>query len=169
MSVSTRRGALVLRLAAAVLVTGPVALSACGGDPEQPETGSDAPDIRGSEDLEDPYDGPYTSDFREDVEAYVGQEVTLEAAVDRVVSPVAFTITGPDGEDVGSLLVLANEPLPSLKPGQEVVIAAVPQDDFDVSVLDDDRLAAPTAESYETWEGDPYLSAGVVITSTAEA
>ncbi|MGY1780604.1 hypothetical protein [Geodermatophilus sp. SYSU D01036] len=83
--------------------------------------------------------------------------------------PVAFTITGPDGEDVGSLLVLANEPLPSLEPGHEVVIAAVPQDDFDVSVLDDDRSAAPTAESYGTWEGEPYLRAGVVTTSTVEA
>ena len=151
-----RRAAIAL----ALVVT--AALPACADNPQQPETGSDAPDIRGPGDLEDPYDGPYTADFHTDVEAYVDQEVTLEASVDRVVSPIAFTITGPDGQDVEPLLVVADEPLPDLEAGQEVVVAATPQDDFEVSAVEDQLDAHVPPEPYEEWEGEPYLSASRV-------
>ncbi|MGY1669115.1 hypothetical protein ACI78U_00685 [Geodermatophilus sp. SYSU D00710] len=146
-------------------MTGQLALSACTGNPEQPETGADAPDVRGPGDLEDPYDGPYSPDFHDDVEAYVDQEVTLEASVDRVVSQLAFTITGPDGEDVAPLLVVTDEPLPGLQPGRDVVVAAVPHDEFAVSVVEDELDAALADEAYEEWEGEPYLSARRVTTS----
>ena len=120
------------------------------------------PRTSGGEDLEDPYDGPYTDDFHTDVEAYVDQEVTLEASVDRVVSPIAFTIIGPDGEDVAPLLVVTADPLPDLEAGQDVVVAATPQDDFAVSVVEDRLEAHVPAEPYEEWEGEPYLSASRV-------
>ena len=151
-----RRAAIAL----ALVVT--AALPACADNPQQPETGSDAPDIRGSGDLEDPYDGPYTADFHTDVEAYVDQEVTLEASVDRVVSPVAFTITGPDGESVAPLLVVTDDPLPDLQAGQEVVVAGTPRDDFAVTAVEDRLDADVPGEPYEEWEGEPYLSASRV-------
>lgn len=150
------------RAVIALVLAVTAALPACAGDPQQPETGSDAPDIRGSGDLEDPYDGPYTADFHTDVEAYVDQEVTLEASVDRVVSPVAFTITGPDGQEVEPLLVVADEPLPDLRAGQDVVVAATPQDDFEVSAVEDRLDAALPEQTYVEWEGEPYLSASEV-------
>jgi hypothetical protein len=150
------------RAAIALVLAVTAALPACAGNPQQPVTGSDAPDIRGSGDLEDPYDGPYTSDFRTDVEAYVDQEVTLEASVDRVVSPVAFTITGPDGQAVEPLLVVTAEPLPDLRAGQDVVVAATPQDDFQVSAVEDRLDAALPEEPYEEWDGEPYLRASTV-------
>ena len=150
------------RAVVALVLAVTAALPACAEDPQQPETGSDAPDIRGSGDLEDPYDGPYTPDFHTDVEAYVDQEVTLEASVDRVVSPVAFTITGPDGQEVEPLLVVADEPLPDLRAGQDVVVAATPQDDFEVSAVEDRLDAALPKQTYVEWEGEPYLSASEV-------
>ena len=152
------------RLATAVALSATVVLSACSSNPEQPETGSDAPDIRGDGDLEDPYDGPYTPDFHDDVEAYVDQEVTLAAAVDTVVSPVAFTITGPDGADVDPLLVLIEEPVPGLEPGVDVVVAATAQDEFEVSDLEAWADEAVPEEPYEEWEGEPYLAATEVST-----
>ncbi len=162
MSTSRSRRRVGLKAVTALLLTGTTALSACTENPQQPETGSDAPDIRGSEDLEDPYDGPYTTDFHSDVEAYVDQEVTLEASVDRVVSPVAFTITGPDGEHVAPLLVVTDDPLPDLQAGQDVVVAATPRDDFAVTAVEDRRDADVPGVPYEEWEGEPYLSASRV-------
>lgn len=150
------------RAAIALVLAVTAALPACADDPQQPQTGSDAPDVRGAGDLEDPYDGPYTSDFHADVEAFVDQEVTLEASVDRVVSPVAFTITGPDGQQVEPLLVIAKEPLPGLQAGQDVVVAATPQDDFQVSAVEDRLDAALPEDPYEEWDGEPYLSASTV-------
>ncbi|MGY1665776.1 hypothetical protein [Geodermatophilus sp. SYSU D00696] len=167
MSAHPSHGRLARALATALVMTGTAASSACGENPRQPETGSDAPDIRGAEDLEDPYDGPYTPDFHDDVEAYVDQEVTLEASVDRTVSSVAFTITGRDGEDVEPLLVVADDPLPELQAGQDVVVAAVPHDEFDLSVVEDDLDASLPGEPYEEWEGEPYLSASTVTTDPA--
>ncbi len=162
MSASHPRRRVGLGAVTAVVLAGMATLSACTENPQQPETGTDAPDIRGSQDLEDPYDGPYTDDFHTDVEAYVDQEVTLEASVDRVVSPIAFTITGPDGEDVAPLLVVAQNPLPALEAGQDVVVAATPQDDFSVSAVADRLNAHLPEEPYEEWEGEPYLSASMV-------
>lgn len=164
MSASRSRRRVGLGAVTAVVLAGTAALSACTENPQQPATGSDAPDIRGPDDLEDPYDGPYTDDFHTDVEAYVDQEVTLEASVDRVVSPIAFTITGPDGEDVAPLLVVTADPLPDLETGQDVVVAATPQDDFEVSAVEDRLDAHVPEEPYEEWEGEPYLSASMVST-----
>ncbi|MGY1683222.1 hypothetical protein [Geodermatophilus sp. SYSU D01176] len=166
MSASRSRRRARLGAVTALLLAGTAALSACTENPQQPATGSDASDIRGPEDLEDPYDGPYTADFHTDVEAYVDQEVTLEASVDRVVSPIAFTITGPDGEDVAPLLVVVDDPLPDLQAGQDVVVAATPQDDFAVSAVEDRLGAHVPEEPYEEWEGEPYLSASRVAVGT---
>ncbi|MGY1634394.1 hypothetical protein ACI784_22065 [Geodermatophilus sp. SYSU D01186] len=162
MSASRSLGRLGLGGMTAFAVTATTTLSACAENPQQPETAGDAPDIRGPEDLEDPYDGPYTEDFHTDVEAYVHQEVTLEASVERVVSSIAFTITGPDGEDVPPLLVVLDDPLPDLQAGQDVVVAATPQDDFAVSAVEDRLDAHVPEEPYEEWEGEPYLSASKV-------
>ncbi len=160
-SIPQRRGR-DRRAAIALVLAVTAALPACADNPQQPETGSDAPDIRGSGDLEDPYDGPYTEDFHTDVEAYVDQEVTLEASVERVVSPIAFTITGPDGQEVEPLLVVADEPLPDLQAGQDVVVAATPHDDFALSAVEDVLDVALPEEPYEEWEGESYLSASAV-------
>ena len=152
------------RVLAAVVLAGTAAVSGCSGNPEQPETGSDASDIRGEGDLEDPYDGPYTDDFHDDVEAYVDQEVTLEAAVAEVVSPNAFTITGPDGADVDPLLVVSEQEVPGLEAGSAVVLAATPQDEFEVSDVADVLGSSASEETYEGWEGEPYLLASEVST-----
>ena len=139
-----------------------VGLTACGGNPEQPDLGEDIADVRGPEDLADPYDGPYDADFHADVEAYADQEVTLSAAVDRVVSPVAFTITGPDGDDVEPLLVVSTEPIDGLEPGEAVLVAATPQRELEIPELES-MLGSPLEdEVYEEWEGEPYLVATTV-------
>ncbi len=146
----------VLALAAA----GSLVLPACAENPEQPSTGTEASDVRGPEDLEDPYDGPLTAAFRQDIEAYVDQEVTLEAQVADVLSPAAFTITGRD-EEVEPLLVVVEQPVGDLTPGIPVVVAATAQDEFEVAAVEEE-LGVDLPEGAEEWEGEAYLRASIV-------
>jgi hypothetical protein len=139
-------------------------VSGCGSE-EASQTSPAAPDVRGPGDLEDPYDGPLTADFREDLPAYAGQEVTLTADVVGVLSPVAFTVTAPDGADVEPLLVLATTELPELRPGQPVVLAAEPQGEFELTEIEEALDTDLPDEVYEEWEGEPYLSASIVQSS----
>lgn len=153
---------------AIALVTAVVAtMAACTESPDQREVGSQAADIRGSDDLADPYDGPYSRDFHTDVQAYVGQDVTLEAAVERIVSPIAFTVTGPGGEEVEPILVISRREVADLQPGQEVVIVAVPHDGFELSSLEEELDVELPEEPYEEWEGEPYLRGDAVDTSSS--
>ena len=141
-------------------------LTGCGSDnPEQPETGSDASDIRPSDDLADPYDGPYTEDFRDDVEAYAEQEVTLEAGIAEVYSDRAFTITGPDDAGIEPLLVVAEQAVEGLEQGSTVTVAATPHDEFEVEEVEE-QLGADLPEEVDEWEGEAYLTASVVEAST---
>ncbi|MGY2129568.1 hypothetical protein [Blastococcus sp. SYSU DS0617] len=152
-----RRPALAVLLAATV-----AALPACSEDTVDGGTASDASDVRGPDDLQDPYDGVYGEDFRDDIEGYEGLEVTLEAAVGRVISPLAFTITAPDGEDVEPTLVIVEEPATDLAPGAEVVVAGVPQEEFDLAAVEEELGAELPAEDLEEWDDEPYVLAGVV-------
>jgi hypothetical protein len=140
-------------------------LTGCGSDnPEQPETGSDASDIRPSGDLEDPYDGPYTEDFHDDVEAYAGQEVTLEAAVAEVYSDRAFTVTGPEDADIEPLLVVTDEAVEGLEQGSAVTVAATPHDEFEIEDVEE-QLGTDLPEQVDEWEGEAYLAASRVQAS----
>lgn len=153
-----RRAALVAFLAAAGL-----GLSACGEDDTTPGTGTEPTDLRGEEDLEDPYDGPLDESWAQDAEAYVGQEVTLTAVVDEVFSPESFTITGAEGTEVEPYLVVAREDAPDLTAGDEVVVAATPVDDFAVTDVEAELDLDLPDEDVEEWDGELYLSASEVV------
>ena len=142
-------------------------MAACTERRDQREIGSQAADIRAADNLADPYDGPYSRAFHTDVQAYVGRDVTLEAAVERILSPIAFTVTGPGGEEVEPILVISRHELPDLQPGQEVVIAAVPNEGFELSTLEEELDVELPDEPYEEWEGEPYLRGDAVDTSSA--
>ncbi|WP_347057061.1 hypothetical protein ABC795_10170 [Blastococcus sp. HT6-30] len=160
------------RIAGAFLVTalGTAVLGGCSGvdDAEggggEPTTAAD-PDIRPSGDLEDPYDGAYTAEFREDLDAYTNVEVTLTGEVVSIVSPVAFTMSGPDGADVEPILVLTSTE-PALAPGDQVVVAAQPEDEFSLAEAEDALGADLPDEAFEEWEDEPYLAASQVRTES---
>lgn len=157
------RRSLGRRTAAAVfVVVTAVTLPACSEDDPEPSAGDEVPDVRGSEDLDDVFNGPYSADLREDLEGYDGQEITVEGTVDRVLSPVAFTLGPPDGDDAEPVLVVVEEAATAPEAGEDVVVAATAQDEFrtdevgaELDLLEDD-------ETFEEWEGDPYLRASLV-------
>ncbi|MGY2066117.1 hypothetical protein [Blastococcus sp. SYSU DS0619] len=156
------------RLTGALLTTalGGALLAGCTGVDEEeggggePTTAAD-PDVRPPGDLEDPYDGAYTAEFREDLDAYTNVEVTLTGEVVGIVSPVAFTMSGPDGTEVEPILVLT-ETEPALTPGDQVVVAAQPADEFDLAEVEEALGADLPDETFEEWDDEPYLAASIV-------
>ena len=157
------RRSLGRRTAAAVFVAvTAVALPACGEDDPESSAGDEVPDVRGSEDLDDVYNGPYSADLREDLEGYDGQEITVEGTVDRVLSPVAFTLAPPEGEDAEPVLVVVQEAATAPEAGSDVVVAAVAQDEFRSDEVDAELDLPEDDETFEEWEGDPYLLASLV-------
>jgi hypothetical protein len=150
----------------AVLVLSGALLPGCAGEDGNataPQLETEVPDVRGAEDLDDPYRGLLDARFAEDLPAYYGQEVTVRAAVVDVLSPRVFTVTSPTGDEVEPLLVVATagagaEP----SAGQELVIAATPADEFDgEAVVEELHLEIDPAE-LEEWDDEAYLVATVL-------
>ena len=134
-------------------------VAGCGEADGTPTTPVDV-DARPVEDLEDPYDGFYSEAFRDDIEGYTGLEVSLLGEVQRIVSPIAFTLGGKD--DVEPILVVMHEELGELAPGQAVAVAAVPEETFRVAEVEEAIGSDLPDEAYADWEGRPYLDASIV-------
>ncbi|RZU31549.1 hypothetical protein [Blastococcus saxobsidens] len=156
-----RRTPRAIAIAMAVATAGTVVLAGCGDDETatDPELEEEVADVRGSEDLADPYTGVYDEQFAEDIEAYHGQEVTLRGDVGEVLGPSTFTLTAPGGEDVTPLLVVSEQPVEDLTAGGQVTVAATPQDDFDPAEVGSEFDLELGDEAYEEWDGDTYVTA----------
>lgn len=152
---------------AAVLVFATVVLSSCADEDDNAEAPfiepEAVPDIRGPEDPDDPYVGLLDEAFREDLEAYSQQEVTLLAQVEEVLSPRAFSVTSPTG-DVDPVLVVTTPDVRGIdpEPGQDLVIAATPMEDFDARASTDELQLGPDAGELEDWDDDVFLLATIL-------
>ena len=135
-------------------------LAGCSGDDEVNETTPADADVRPSDDLEDPYDGPYAPEFREDIEGYTGQEVSLLGEVDQVLSPIAFVLSGEG--DVDPILVVSQTEFGDLRPGQTVAVAARPLEDFELTALEQAIGSDLPDEAYAEWDGEMFLDASIV-------
>ena len=152
------------RVLAALLTVAGLGLTACGqedGNPLAPTSVVELPDIRGPEDIEDAYSGVLNSAFVEDLGAYSGIEVTVLAEVAETVSPRAFTVTSPEGQEVEPVLVVTTEDAegPDPAPGDQLVIAATPVNGFDAEVVADELGLDLTPEELEEWGDETFLVA----------
>jgi poly-beta-hydroxyalkanoate depolymerase len=122
------------------------------------------PDVRGAEDLDDPYSGVLDAAFHEDLEAYANQEVTLLADVAEVVSPRVFTVTSPDDPEVRPVLVVATEDAEDVDPqaGASLLLAATPVDSFEAEVVVDELALDVQPEQLEEWEEQTFLDAEIL-------
>ncbi|MCZ2820683.1 hypothetical protein O2V63_10115 [Modestobacter sp. VKM Ac-2977] len=140
-------------------------LSGCGEE-ELAVGETDVADVRGEDDLTDPYTGEYDEAFREDVDVYAGTEVTVGAQVEDVLSPNSFTIVGPDDTSVEPLLVVvAEEPDLELEPGLPVTVAATAALEFDLAEVEGQLGVDLEDEQYGEWEDQPFLLATIVEAS----
>lgn len=139
-------------------------LSGCGEE-ELAVGETDVTDVRGEDDLTDPYTGEYDEAFREDVDVYAGTEVTVSAQVEDVLSPNSFTIVGPDDTSVEPLLVVVADEVAGLEPGLPVTVAATAALEFDLAEVEGQLGVDLEDEQYGEWEDQPFLLATIVEAS----
>lgn len=117
------------------------------------------------------YAGVYDREFYDDVEFYVGEEVTIAALVGEVVSPNVFTIidTTDAGESteatpvdidevvIEPLLVVHGDDVPGLAPANPVGVVGVVREAFYVDIVEEELGVDLGEGTVEQWEGQPYI------------
>lgn len=162
---------------AGVFAVSALSLTACSEDTAGPETGTDVEDVQEEdvveEDVEEdvaadgPYDGLYDTAFYDDINSYVGEEVTLSADVNEVISSSSFTIAGTDDTDVEALLVVSATEVTDLEPDLTVAVTGTVEQAFDLTTVEEDLGVDLDDDLYDAWDQEPYLVASSVDTSVA--
>lgn len=158
-----------MRLMAAGIFT-VAGLGLAGCNTAGPEQGTDVEDISegdiaesspaAEETVAEPmpgFAGPYDQTFRDEADAYVGQEVTVSAEVTETLSDDTFVIAGAAGTAVDPLLILEMEEIPPLDEGQVVELTGTVQKGFEVVAAEEKLGIDLEDELYADYEGEPYL------------
>lgn len=165
---STRR---ITRTAlAGTLAVSAFGLSACGSDDTSgTEEGVDVEDIQEEDvDPDSVYDGVYDTTFYEEVGTYDGEEVTVSADVNEIISSTSFTIAGTEDTDVEPMLVVSAEENADLEEEQTIGVTGTVQTAFELTVVEDDLGIDLDDEAYADWEGQPYLVASSIDTEITQ-
>ncbi|MFI7494917.1 hypothetical protein ACH9D2_09400 [Kocuria sp. M4R2S49] len=174
---STREHHSTRKAAVSLLAAAGLALAGCGAD--EPETGTEVEDITEGEVAETspppdtgaapmtPYGGAYNRQFYDDRAVYEGQDVTLSAEVEEVVSPSALTVGDPDDLTLDPLLVVHDLDVPDLQEGQTLEVVGMVQEGFEVAAAEEQLGVDLEDALFEDHVGDPWLHA-TDATVTAE-
>lgn len=153
---------------AGVFAASALSLTACSEDTAGPETGTDVEDVQEEDVAADgPYDGLYDTAFYDDINSYVGEEVTVSADVNEVISPSSITIAGTDDTDVEALLVVSATEGTGLEPDLTVAVTGTVEQAFDLTTVEEDLGVDLDDDLYDAWDQEPYLVASSVDTSVA--
>ena len=158
---------------AGTLALSPLAMTACGDDTAGPEEGASVGDIQEedadvADETADGYDGVYDTDFYDGVDSYVGEEVTVSAEVNEILTPESFTIAGTDESSVESLLIVGATGSDSLEAGNPVQVTGTVEEAFDLATVEDDLGVDLDDALYEDYDAEPYIMASDVSTSVPE-
>ncbi|HET7303856.1 MAG TPA: hypothetical protein VFJ12_04800 [Segeticoccus sp.] len=145
--------------AAAVMLLG---VSACGDSTSGAELGTTVQEVQ-HEDADAAYDGDYDAAFYREMGSYAGQEVTLSADVNRIVSDHAFTLAGGDVEE---LLVVSADRTAQLQPDSPVKVTGTVHTAFDLPAVEDQVGADLDDQSFDEWGQEPYVEATDIDSST---
>lgn len=115
------------------------ALTACSGDTEEVATDTSVEDIH------------------DDVGSYVGQEVTVLAEVETILSPFAFTITGTEDPASEPVLVVEADEWSDLEPSVPVEVFGEVQAAFVLVAFEEEIGQDLDDDFYADWEGLPYI------------
>lgn len=133
------------------------------------EAGADVEDVVEEDDAVDaesgPYDGAYDTDFYEAYDSYVGEEVTLSADVNEIVSEKSFTIAGTDDTTVEALLVIADGQMEEVTPGLTVSVTGTVMESFDLPTVEEETGLDLEDEAFTDFDGENYIVAENVDTS----
>lgn len=115
----------------------------------------------------EPYDGAYDATFYDEVNTYVGEEVTLSADVNEVIDATSFTIAGTDDTTVDALLVVHPEDAPDVTNDLTISVTGTVMEVFDLATVEEEMGVDLDDALYEDWDGEPYLEATSIDTSVA--
>ncbi|GAB3755603.1 hypothetical protein GCM10027591_04690 [Zhihengliuella somnathii] len=158
------------RLAAVLALVRAAALgvSACSAS-AGPEEGVDVEDVTGGDEQSEGsssgegYDGTYDRDLFDDMDSFVGEEITVSASVGEVVGSHGFTITGEDS-GVEPLLIVHGEDLPDVDPGTTVRVTGTVHEDFGAADAEAETGVALAPVDYDNFAGQRYLHATMIDT-----
>ena len=154
------------------------ALSLTGCDTSGPEEGADVEDIvEENESVDDGvveddaieddvvggpfvYDGIYDQTFYDDYENYVGEEVTVSADVNEIVSPESFTISGTASTTVDALLIVGATA--DVEEGEAVQVTGIVRQAFDLPTVEEDMGLDLEDELFGDFEAQNYIEASSV-------
>lgn len=115
----------------------------------------------------EPYDGAYDATFYDEMNTYVGDEVTLSADVNEVIDATSFTIAGTDDTTVEALLIVHPEDAPEVSPELTVSVTGTVMEAFDLAAVEEEMGVDLDDALYEDWDGEPYVEANSIDTSVA--
>lgn len=164
MSLNPRYRPLAKIATAGVVAVSAFGLTACSDDTAGPETGTDVADIQEDD---GPYNGAYDSRFYDEFDSYEGEEVTVSADVNQVVSPSSFIIAGTDDTDVEPLLVISATEVAGLAPDLTVAVTGTVQRAFDLTAVEEELDVDLDDDAYGVYDQQPYIVATSVDTSVA--
>lgn len=141
-----------------------VPLAGCGEDEGPVDTG-DAQQRTGEDTEADDGEVLTFEELAEDVDSRIGDEVSVTATVDEVVTPGVFSITGEDPESMVVVDVAADEDVAT---DTEVVVTGTVRPGLDASEVEDVLQTQLEDELLNDWEDEPFIEADEVDTSPHE-
>ncbi|HET7329083.1 MAG TPA: hypothetical protein VFJ14_17570 [Nocardioidaceae bacterium] len=164
----TRR--LITRPVARTVVAGMFAFSALGvtacSETSGDEAGTSVEDVQEEAVTDDlAYQGAFDNEFLTDLDGYEGQQVTVSADVDEVISDHAFTIAGGDVEP---LLVVSADEMNDLQAGNVVSVTGTVHTAFDLPAVEEQMGTDLEDDRFADWGQEPYIEASGVDTSPEE-
>ena len=144
---------------AAIAAVSTLGLTACS-DTAGAEAGADVEDVAEEESLDEGlYEGPYDTDFYDGVDEYVGEQVTLSADVNEVITPESFTMACTDDTTVEPLLVVGATGDAQLAPETTVEVTGTVQESFVITEVEEELGVDLDDALFAEWEQEPYVVA----------
>lgn len=132
-------------------------LGACG-DTAGSEAGTDVQDIQQETDAVGVFDQP---DFGDPME-FVGQEVTVSAEVNDIISPEAFTIAGTLQTSAEELLIVHDGSVVLGDNSVAVMVTGTVQERFDLVGAEEFVGGDLDDGLYVDYDGEPYIQAETI-------
>ena len=130
-----------------------------------PEEGADVEDVVEEDNEAAPYNGALDSEFYDAYESYIGEEVTVSADVNEIISDTSFTIAGTDDTTVEALLVVTEGEMPEVESGLTVAVTGTVMESFDLPTVEDETGLDLEEDAYADYDGENYIVASEVDTS----
>ncbi|GAA2176986.1 hypothetical protein GCM10009784_25810 [Arthrobacter parietis] len=146
---------------AGILPLAALGLTGCNGTSGS-EEGADVEDVVEEDNETAPYNGALDSEFYDAYQSYIGEEVTVSADVNEIVSDTSFTIAGTDDTTVEALLVVLEEGTVEVEPGAAVSVTGTVMESFDLPTVEDDTGLDLEEDAYADYDGENYIVASEV-------